>query len=118
VRFVSQGFTWWLDAVGLASDSTRAFETLVAATAQVSENPVKGSQVVISWPAAGGGAGAARVGIYSFAGERLIAASVAAGQNEYVWDLTFGGRRAPNGAYVVVVESDGQVFRRRLFLTR
>jgi hypothetical protein len=115
VRFVSQGFTWWVDAVGLASDSTRGFETLVAATAQVSENPVKGSQVVISWPAV---SGTTRVGIYSFAGERVVAASVAAGQNEYVWDLTIGGRRAPNGAYVVVVESDGQVFRRRLFLTR
>ncbi len=117
VRFVSQGFTWWVDAVGLASDSTRAFESLaVAGTAQLSENPVKGSQVVVSWPAAGGRP--TRVGIYSFAGEQLVAATVAAGQNEYVWDLTINGRRAPNGAYLVVVESGGQAFRRRLFVTR
>jgi hypothetical protein len=116
VRFVSQGFTWWVDAVGFASDSTTAFASLaVTGSVGVSENPVKGSQVVISWPAANG---TTRVGIFSFAGERVVAASVAAGQNEYVWDLTTGGRRAPNGAYIVVVESGGQVYRRRLFVTR
>jgi len=116
VRFVSAGFTWWVDAVGFASDSTLLFQHVaVTGTAELSENPVKGNQVVIAWPAAVGGS---RVAIYSFAGERLVAASVAAGQAEYVWDLTIGGRRAPNGAYIVVVEAGGRVYRRRLFLTR
>ncbi len=115
VRFVSQDFTWWVDAVGFATDSTRAFESLaVAGTAEVSENPVRGNQVVISWPA---GTGATRVGIYSFAGERLVSATVAPPTNEYVWDLTAGGR-VVNGAYIVVVEVGGQVFRQRLFVTR
>lgn len=116
VRFVSHGFTWWVDAVGVASDSSLAFQGLaVAGSAAVSENPVKGDQVVVSWPAA---SGTARIGIYSFAGERLVGATLAAGRTEYVWDLTIGGRRAPNGAYLVVVEAGGQVYRRRVFVTR
>ncbi len=116
VRFASQNFTWWVDAVGFASDSTRAFEQLAAsAGAEVSENPVRGSQVVVSWPA---GTGISRVGIYTFTGERLLSASVPPPNNEYVWDLTAGGRRVTNGAYLVVVQVDGQVYRRRLFVTR
>ena len=92
-------------------------EGFVAGTAgaDVSENPVKGNQVVISWTA---GAAPARVGIYTFAGSRLINTTVAPPTNEYVWDLTAGGRRMPNGAYLVVVEVDGRVYRRRLFVTR
>ena len=116
VRFIGGGIPWWIDAVGLASDSTTAFQTLAAAGgADVSENPVKSDQVVISWAA---GTGPARVGIYTFRGDRLIANTVAPPNNEYVWDLTAGGRRMPNGAYLIVVEVDGRVFRRRLFLTR
>ena len=116
VRFVDHGLPWWLDAVGVATDSTAAFQLIAAAGgADVSENPVKGDQVVISWAA---GAAPARVGIYTFTGERLIATTVAPPNNEYVWDLTAGGRRMPNGAYLVVVQVDGRVFRRRLFLTR
>jgi zinc carboxypeptidase len=116
VRFVSRGFTWWIDAVGFATDATVAFQSLaVVGSAQLSENPVRGTEVFISWPAA---AGSSRIGIYSFAGQRLVSATVPAGQNEYRWDLTIGGRRAPNGAYIVVVESGGQMFRHRLFVTR
>jgi hypothetical protein len=85
----------------------------------VSENPVRGDQVVISWPPPAG-TGAARVAIYSFGGERLHQATVAAPTNEYVWDLTVGGgtRRVVNGAYIVVVDVDGRRFRRRLFVAR
>jgi hypothetical protein len=85
--------------------------------AQVSENPVRSDQVVISWPA---GTGAARVAVYAFTGERLHLATVAAPTNEYVWDLTMGGgaRRVANGAYIVVVDVDGRRYRRRLFVAR
>lgn len=83
---------------------------------EVSENPVRGDSVVISWPAA---TGDARVSILTFTGERLLQATVAAPNNEYVWDLTRGGSRAVvNGAYVVVVEVDGKRYRRRLFIAR
>jgi zinc carboxypeptidase len=116
VRFVSAGMPWWVDAAGFASDSTTAFQLLAAAGgADVSENPVRGDQVVIYWPA---GTTPARVGVYTFTGQRLLAATVVPPNNEFVWDLTAGGRRMPNGAYLVVVEVDGRVLRRRLFLTR
>jgi len=44
---------------------------------------------------------------------------VAGPSNEYVWDLTFGGgARVVNGAYIIVVDVDGQRYRRRLFIAR
>jgi len=85
--------------------------------AEVSENPVRSNQVVISWPAA---TGTASLSIYSFTGERLYATTVPAPTNEYVWDLTLGGgaRRVVNGAYIIVVDVDGHRYRRRLFVAR
>jgi len=121
VRFISrQRFTWWIDAVGFAADATQAFLRLATAgAAEVSENPVRSDQVVISWPA-GGGTTDARVSIFSFTGERLFQTTVTAPTNEYVWDLTLdgGARRVVNGAYIVVVEADGQRYRHRLFVAR
>lgn len=119
VRFIAeQNFAWWLDAVGLATDATPAFDLLAGpGEAEVSENPVRGDQVVISWPA---GTGVARVVVYAFTGERLHLATVPAPTNEYVWDLTLGGgtRHVANGAYIVVVDVDGRRYRRRLFVAR
>ena len=59
-----------------------------------------------------------RAGIYTFTGDRLISATVAPPNNEFVWDLTAGGRRVANGAYIVIVQVDGRVSRQRLFVTR
>jgi hypothetical protein len=117
VRFIANQFSWWLDAVGFATDATSAFAALAAvANAEVSENPVRSDQVVISWPAT---TGSARISVFTFTGERLLEATVGAPSNEYVWDLTLGGtRRIVNGAYVVVVDVDGQRYRRRLFVAR
>ncbi|MGH7520001.1 MAG: M14 family zinc carboxypeptidase [Gemmatimonadales bacterium] len=123
VRFISQRFTWWIDAVGFATDANTAFLQLATAGgAEVSENPVRSDQVVISWPAPTG-TGLARVSIFTFTGERLHQATVAAPNNEYVWDLTLGGgsgggRRVVNGAYIIVVEVEGQRYRHRLFIAR
>jgi hypothetical protein len=116
VRFVATGFTWWVDAVGFASDSTSLFAAQPpVARLEVSENPVRGTQVVFSWPV---GSGTPRVGVYSFTGERLLSATLAPGSTEYAWDLLAGSRRVSNGAYLVVLELDGNVSRRRLFVTR
>ncbi len=118
IRFISNQYTWWLDAIGLASDATSAFTQLgAAADAEVSENPVRSNQVVISWPTT---VVSARVSIFTFTGERLLEATVAAPSNEYVWDLTLdgGSRRVVNGGYVVVVDADGQRYQRRLFVAR
>ena len=115
VRFAATGFPWWIDAVGVATDSTVLFQSVAAAgDAEVSENPVKSDLVVITWPAGG----QAKVGIYTFAGTPLVRAVVAGGVSEYDWDLTVGGRHVPNGAYLIVVEADGKTYRRRLFVTR
>jgi hypothetical protein len=116
VRFVSVGFPWMVDAVGFATDSTIAFQSVpTVGEAEVSENPVRGNQVVIAWPV---GVGATRVGVYSYTGRQLVAATVAAPNNEYVWDLTVGGRPVENGAYIVTVDVDGRRYRKRLFVVR
>jgi hypothetical protein len=118
IRFIAQQFTWWLDAIGVATDASTAFLQLAAsAGADISENPVKSNQVVISWPSA---TGDARLSVYSFTGERLFVTTVPAPANEYVWDLTLdgGSRRLVNGAYIIVVEVDGHRYRRRLFVAR
>jgi len=118
VRFISENFTWWVDAVGFATDASTAFLQLAAAAgAEVSENPVRSNQVVISWPAATGNA---TLSVFSFLGERLFQTTVPAATNEYVWDLAIGGgaRRVVNGAYIIVVDVDGHRYRRRLFVAR
>ncbi len=119
IRFVSVGYPWWVDAVGIATDSTLALDSLPAPVAlEVSENPVRGAQVVVSWPV---GTGAPRLGIYTFTGARLVQAALTPGTTEYTWDLSVGGsggRPVVNGAYLVVLELDGRVLRRRLFVTR
>jgi hypothetical protein len=116
VRFISRDMTWWVDAVGFASDATMAFVQAQAATpVEFSENPVRSDQVVISWPAA---TGDSRVEIYTFTGDRIFTTTVAAPSTEYVWDLTLGTRRVVNGAYMVVVDAGGQMSRRRLFIDR
>jgi zinc carboxypeptidase len=121
VRFISErDFPWWLDAVGFATDAPAAFLLLASpGDAEVSENPVRGDQVVISWPA-GLGTGDARVTVYAFTGERLHQATVLTPTNEYVWNLSLGGgtRRVVNGGYIVVVDVDGRRYRRRLFVAR
>ena len=120
VRFIAEQFSWWVDAVGFATDASPAFVPLaVAAGAEVSENPVRGNQVVVSWPPPVG-TGDARVSIFSFTGERLYQVTVAAPNNEYVWDLTIGGgaRRVVNGAYIIVVDVEGHRYRQRLFVAR
>jgi len=83
--------------------------------AEVSENPVRGNQVVVSWPAA---TGSARVLVFNFTGEQLFTTTVPPSTNEYVWDLMIGSRRVVNGVYIIVVDVAGHRYRRRLFVAR
>ena len=103
-------------------DNTASTVTVVVSDASrtLRINPVPNSpEVVISWPTPTG-TGEARVAVYGFTGERLFETTVAAPTNEYVWDLTTGGgaHRVVNGAYIIVVDVDGQRYRRRLFIAR
>jgi hypothetical protein len=83
---------------------------------EFSENPVRSDQVVIAWPLP---AGDSHLEIYAFTGDRIFSTTVAAPNNEYVWDLTLGGtRRVVNGGYIVVIAAAGQTYRRRLFIDR
>jgi len=96
--------------------SAAAAQASPGAGAEVSENPVRSNQVVISWPAA---TGSARVFVFSFTGEQLFTTTVPASTNEYVWDLMLGGsRRVVNGVYIIVVDVAGHRYRRRLFVAR
>jgi hypothetical protein len=118
VRFISHNLTWWIDAVGFAVDASAAFvQTSTAAPVELSENPVRGDHVVISWPAASGDA---RLEIFTFTGERIHSALISPPTSEYDWDLQPGGatRRVVNGAYIVVVTVGGAHHRRRLFVDR
>lgn len=118
VRFVSEGFSWWIDAVGFASDASLAFEQAqTLAPVGFSENPVRSDQVVISWPT---GMVDSRLEIFTFTGERIHSAVIALPSDEYVWDLLVSGgaRRVANGAYIVVVTVGGLHHRRRLFIDR
>ena len=88
-----------------------------ASLLEFSENPVRNDQVVISWPVPTPAADA-NLEAYTFTGERIFNATIAAPSNEYVWDLTLGTRRVVNGAYIIVVDVGGQRYRRRLFVDR
>ncbi len=109
---MARGTTGLLALVLCGAPGTGAF----AQGAEVSENPVRGDQVVISWPT---GTSSARVSVFSFTGEQLYTTTVTAASNAYAWDLTTGGgRRVVNGAYLIVVDVDGRHYRRRLFVAR
>jgi hypothetical protein len=117
VRFVSRNLFWWVDAVGFATDVSMSFGQLAAASPmEFSENPVRSDQVVIAWPTP---VSDSHLEIYTFTGDRIFSATIAAPSNEYVWDLTLGGtRRAVNGGYIVVIAAGGQSYQKRLFIDR
>ena len=116
---MARGATGLLVLLLCAAGSTRArafVQTGAPAALEFSENPVRSDQVVVSWPTP---TGDSHLEIYTFTGERVFTATIAAPGNEYVWDLTLGGtRRVVNGAYIVVVNVPGQTYRRRLFIDR
>jgi hypothetical protein len=105
-----------VDAVGFATDST----TLFAPPAQVasltlSDNPLRGGDVVISWPASSEDA---RLRVYTYAGALLLDVPVPAPTAAFTWDGAIDGRPLPNGGYLIVVDAGGRRYRGRLFLAR
>ncbi|HXY69115.1 MAG TPA: S8 family serine peptidase [Gemmatimonadales bacterium] len=80
----------------------------------LSENPVRGSSVVIHVAGA-----AQRAAVYTFSGA-LVRDLGAAPAGRVQWDLTTGdGRPVVNGVYILVVDlGGGTVLRRRLYVAR
>jgi hypothetical protein len=82
-------------------------------TINLSENPVRGSSVVIhvSSPAV-------RAAIYTYSGA-LVRELGAAPAGRLQWDLTaVDGRPVVNGVYLLVVDLGGTVLRHRLYVAR
>jgi hypothetical protein len=101
-------------AAGPLTSGTVTTSLLAAGeTFNLSENPVRGSSVVINFAGA-----PRRVDIYSFTGVR-IREFTAPQSGNVVWDLTGDdGRTVVNGVYVVVVDLGGSVIRHRLYVAR
>jgi hypothetical protein len=116
VRFVTEGFTWLVDAAGFATDSTTAFAAPAQAGAlTLSDNPLRGGAVTIAWPAS---TQDARVRIYTYAGVLLFSAGVSAPAVQFTWDGTVDGRPVANGGYLIVVDAGDRRYRGRLFVAR
>jgi hypothetical protein len=100
--------------VGALTSGTVATSLLAGGEGfNLSENPVRGSSVIINYAGA-----PRRVGIYTFTGA-LIREFAAPQSGRVVWDLTTDdGRPAVNGVYVVVVDLGGSVIRHRLYVAR
>jgi hypothetical protein len=65
------------------------------------------------------GAGSARLSVFTFTGALVHRADVAADLGLATWDLTnTAGETVANGAYLVVLELNAEVLRRRLFVAR
>jgi len=82
-------------------------------TINISENPVRGSLVVIhvSGPAV-------RAGVYTFDGS-LVRDLGAAPAGRLQWDLTAAdGRPVVNGVYLLVVDLGGTILRHRIYVAR
>jgi subtilisin family serine protease len=82
-------------------------------TINISENPVRGSLVVIhvSSPAV-------RAGVYTFDGS-LVRDLGAAPAGRLQWDLTAAdGRQVVNGVYLLVVDLGGTILRHRIYVAR
>jgi len=118
-RFVSFEMDWWIDGFALASDEAPSLGDLRLAASDslvVSDNPVLGDVVTVAWPPA---TAEVELSIYTFAGELVVTTRLAAGAEQYEWDLTTAsGARIRDGGYAVVVRTGSTVYRRRLFVAR
>jgi hypothetical protein len=83
----------------------------------VNANPVRGSSVVLTWPA---GTARATLHIYSQLGTVLLAQALDPDPGRFEWDLRVAaGGDVANGAYLLVVtRADGLRLRRRLVVAR
>ena len=104
-----------LDAVHVFGTTGAAF-TVAAGEVGLSENPVRSDRVFFTWDPSSGDA---RLSVFTFTGLLVYRAAVPGAVGQAVWDLTdLTGGVVANGAYAVILETGGQVLRRRLFVAR
>jgi hypothetical protein len=116
VRVRSNDLPLSIDAVQVFGTPITAAFTVASDVLGVSENPVRSTRVFFTWQAASGDA---RLSVFTFNGQLVYRAVVAAMDGQLAWDLTnTAGARVGNGAYVVTLELGGAVLRRRLFVAR
>jgi hypothetical protein len=116
LRFVAAGLVLDLDAIHVFGTPAAPAFAAEPGELGVSENPVRSTRVFFTWAAA---AGDARLSVFTFTGSLVYRGTAPGADGQVAWDLTTsGGVPVVNGAYVVVLEVDGQVLRRRLFITR
>jgi hypothetical protein len=115
LRVVTRGMPVHLDAVHVFG-TTSATVTVAAGELGLSENPVRSDRVFFTWDPSSGDA---RLSVFTFTGLLVYRAAVPGAAGQAVWDLTdLTGGVVANGAYAVILETDGQVLRRRLFVAR
>lgn len=115
LRVVTAGMPVHLDAVH-AFGTTGAGFTVAAGELGLSENPVRSGRVFFTWDPT---VGDARLSVFTFTGLLVYRAAVPGAAGQAVWDLTdLTGGPVANGAYAVILETGGQVLRRRLFVAR
>jgi hypothetical protein len=113
VEFATIGVRWDLDEIALVSHTDTRF--VLAQAIAVSANPVRGSEVYLTWPF---GATAGDFIVYDFAGREVWRTAVAANAQPVRWSVSES--RPANGVYIVVARAaaGGQVARQQLLILR
>jgi hypothetical protein len=111
VEFAAVGVRWDLDEIALVSHTDTRF--ILAQAIAVSANPVRGSDVYLTWPFA---ATAGDFIVYDFAGREVWRTAVAANAPPVRWNVAQS--RPANGVYVVVARAGNQVARQQLLILR
>jgi hypothetical protein len=116
LRFGARNLFWRVDAIHVFGTPSTSPVQAAQGALDVSENPVRSDRVYLNWAP---GAGSARLSVFTFTGALVHRADVAADLGLATWDLTnTAGETVANGAYLVVLEVNGAVLRRRLFVAR
>jgi len=103
--------------LAVVSPAAARAQVPAATTLEVNANPVKGSSLVLRWPA---GNGAVQVAVYSQLGTLILRQVLSADNGTYTWDLrSHLGDDVANGMYVVIVtQAGGRRWQRRVLVAR
>jgi hypothetical protein len=104
---------WRLDEIAVVAHGDVPVPSTAPTVLAVSANPVRGDDVVFTWPWPGS---AGELLVYDFAGRVAWRAVVDAAQTSVRWPVVESG--AHNGVYIAVARSGAALSRRRVFVAR